>query len=234
MLMGAPFHCASRRNETKVNRLKAIRLLAMKPSETANSYDQIAYHWNGDNFNHKNGIAQHERALQFTKSRENAIDIGCGSSGRIIEMMLSAGFQTEGLDLSSEMIRLAKARHPNVLFHHADIWTWEFPHKYDFISAWDSVWHAPLEEQESILSKLCSGLNSEGVLIYTTGGIDNPGSITNPCCMGQPLYHAALGIPRTLQVIAECGCICRHLEYDQYPENHLYMVIQKVCSQTLT
>jgi 2-polyprenyl-3-methyl-5-hydroxy-6-metoxy-1,4-benzoquinol methylase len=199
----------------------------MKPSETASSYDQIAEHWNSDEFDRFNGIAQHERALQFTMRRESAIDIGCGSSGRIIDWMLAQHFQPEGLDLSSEMIRLARERHPTVLFHQADICTWEFPKKYDFISAWDSVWHAPLEEQESILVKLCSGLTPKGVLIYTTGGLDKPGSITNPC-MGQPLHHAALGIPQTLQVVAACGCICRHLEYDQYPENHLYLVIQKI------
>ena len=199
----------------------------MKPSETARNYDQIAYHWNGDKFNRNNGIAQHERALQFTERRGSAVDIGCGSSGRIIDWMLAKGFQTEGLDLSSEMIRLAKERHPDVLFHHADICTWEFPHQYDFISAWDSVWHAPLEEQESVLVKLCSGLNPEGVLIYTSGGLDKPGVVTNPF-LGQPLYNAAIGIPRTLQIVDECGCICRHLEYDQYPGPHLYLVIQKV------
>ena len=199
----------------------------MKPSETARNYDQIAYHWNGDKFNRNNGIAQHERALQFTERRGSAVDIGCGSSGRIIDWMLAKGFQTEGLDLSSEMIRFAKERHPHVLFHHADICTWKFPHQYDFISAWDSVWHGPLEEQESVLVKLCSGLSPKGVLIYTTGGTDQPGSITNPC-MGQQLHHAALGIPRNLKIVAESECICRHLEYDQYPEMHLYMVIQKV------
>jgi len=198
----------------------------MKPSEIAESYDRIADHWNGEGFHRENGMAQHERALRFTEERGRAIDIGCGSSGRIMDWMLAHGFQAEGLDLSSEMIRLAKARHPTVVFHQADICTWEFPHQYDFISAWDSVWHAPMEEQENILAKLCAGLTSKGVLIYTTGGTDNPESMTNPC-MGQPLHHAALGIPRTLQVINECSCICRHLEYDQYPEKHLYLVIQK-------
>jgi RimJ/RimL family protein N-acetyltransferase len=41
------------------------------------------------------------------------------------------------------------------------------------------------------------------------------------------MYHATLGIPRTLEVLAEAGCVCRHLEYDQYPEGHVYLVAQK-------
>ena len=34
-------------------------------------------------------------------------------------------------------------------------------------------------------------------------------------------------IPQTLKLIDECGCICRHLEYDQYLESHLYLIVQK-------
>ena len=198
----------------------------MKPFETACNYDRIAHYWNSEELNRSNGMVQHEKALQFTEGRGHAIDIGCGSSGRIIEWLLSKGFHTEGLDLSPEMIRLAQGRHPNVVFHHTDICTWELPQQYDFISAWDSVWHAPLENQEHILGKLCKGLKSGGALIYTMGGTDRPESITNPC-LGQQLYHATMGIPRALKVIDECRCLCRHLEYDQYPEKHLYLVIQR-------
>src|SRR6187402_1286848 len=40
------------------------------------------------------------------------------------------------------------------------------------------------------------------------------------------MYHATLGVPKTLQVLAEGGCVCRHLEYDQYPEDHVYLIAQ--------
>ena len=198
----------------------------MTPQETAWSYDQMASHWDGEKFNRKNGIAQHAWALQFSQHKRTAIDIGCGSSGRIIELLLDAGFTTEGLDISTEMLRRAQARHPDQTFHQAYICTWAFPQKYDFISAWDSIWHAPLESHESILTKLCGALEPDGILIFTTGGVDQPGSRTNPF-LGQPLYHAVLGIPKILEVITKAGCICRHLEYDQHPEPHLYLIVQK-------
>jgi 2-polyprenyl-3-methyl-5-hydroxy-6-metoxy-1,4-benzoquinol methylase len=199
----------------------------MNPQETAASYDKIAAHWNGDRFNRENGIRQHERAIGFVTDKRSSIDIGCGSSGRIIDLLLSSGFTVEGLDISTEMIRLAQIRHPHVLFHKADICEWDSPHKYDFISAWDSVWHVPLEQQRSILIKLCDALNSNGVLIYTTGGLERSDHITNPF-LGQPLYTAGWGVTDLLSTIAQCGCICRHLEYDQYPEKHLYIIAQKV------
>jgi SAM-dependent methyltransferase len=202
----------------------------MNQQETARSYDALADHWNSDDFHRDNGIAQHTRAIRFSSKTGTAIDIGCGSSGRIIDLLQDSGFAVEGLDISQAMLEHAQTRHPDIDFHLADIVTWNFPKKYDFISAWDSVWHVPLEHQTEVLRKLCDGLASNGVLIYTSGGIDAPEEGSNPF-LGQPLYHAALGIPKLLEIISEMDCVCRHLEYDQPHENevgkHLYLIIQK-------
>ncbi len=199
----------------------------MTPEQTSKIYDRLASHWHGETFNRENGISQHRRALKFSKNRGHSIDIGCGSSGRIIDLLLSEGFVVEGLDISPEMLRLAKERNPNQTFHLADICEWSFPKKYDFISAWDSIWHVPLEAHEAVLKKLCGGLTEEGVMVFTSGGLDEPDDDSNPF-LGQPLYHAALGIPKLLTIISENGCVCRHLEYDQHPELHIYLVIQKI------
>ena len=202
----------------------------MTSQQTAENYDKLASHWNSDEFNRSNGIEQHQRAFRFASRKETAIDVGCGSSGRIIDLMISKGFEAEGLDISPEMVRLARQRHPDVNFHLADICDWDFPKMYDFISAWDSIWHVPLEAHEAVLIKLCEGLNHGGILIFTSGGVDRPGDVTNPF-LGQPLYHAALGIPRLLEIVSQQGCVCRHLEYDQYPELHLYLIIERAMPQ---
>lgn len=124
------------------------------------------------------------------------------------------------------MIALARDRHPDARLFHADICRWELPRSYDLIVAWDSVWHVPLVEQEAVLTKLCRGLAAGGILIVTTGGTDGPDERQNSH-MGPPMYHATLGIPKTLHVLANSGCVCRHLEYDQYPEAHVYLIAQK-------
>lgn len=198
----------------------------MTPDEIAKSYDQIAGRWNSDEFQRSNGIEQHERAIAFLNNRRNALDIGCGSSGRFIDLLIGHGLTVEGLDVSARMIELAKVRHPDTAFHHADISTWEFTSKYDLISAWDSIWHLPLADQEIVLTKILQGLTSDGICIFTTAGLDGPEEKTDSA-MEPPMYYSVLGIPRTLQVIAENHCVCRHLEYDQYPEPHLYIIAQR-------
>lgn len=198
----------------------------MTPNEVARSYDQLAAQWNSDSFPRSNGIEQHERAIAFLKEKRYALDIGCGSNGRIIDLLVSQGFAVEGLDISPQMIELARLRHPNVAFHLADICEWDFPRRYDLISAWDSIWHLPLTSQEPVMTKILQGLTPGGVCIFTTGGLDAPAEKVD-ATMGPQMYYSVLGIPKTLALISEVGCICRHLEYDQLPESHLYIIAQR-------
>lgn len=199
----------------------------MSPEETAATYNRIAQHWDCPEFNMRNGIAQHERALRFLQANGRALDVGCGSSGRIIDLLLKRGLAVEALDISNEMLKRAQQHHPDLTFYEADICTWDFPKRYDFISAWDSIWHVPLDQQLPVLRRICAGLSRGGVLIFTTGGVENPEEITHPC-FDQPLYHAAPGIPAVMATLTDAGCACRHLEYDQYPEKHVYIIAQRV------
>lgn len=201
----------------------------MNPGQIAESYDLLAEKWNSNTFPRNYGIDEHKQAVRFLNKKNApvyALDLGCGSSGRIIDLLLSYGFMVEGLDISPRMIELAKQRHPDLTFYHADICEWEFPRKYRFISAWDSIWHLPLAVQEPVLKKILQNLNPGGVFIFTTGGLDAPAEKVDSA-MGQPLYYSTPGIPSLLKLVSETGCLCRHLEYDQYPESHLYMIVQK-------
>lgn len=195
----------------------------MTPEQVAASYDQIADRWLDVS---TYGFAQIERAVAFVKHKGAALDVGCGT-GRLMGLLGKHGFRTDGLDVSPTMIALARQRHPEARLFNADICRWELPRSYDLIVAWDSVWHVPLAEQEPVLTKLCRGLTPGGVLVFTTGGTDTPDE-KNESCMGPPMYHATLGIPKTLHVLADSGCACRHLEYDQHPELHVYLIAQKL------
>jgi SAM-dependent methyltransferase len=198
----------------------------MTPQEIAASYDRIAARWNDDAFPRSNGIQQHERALAFLEHQRHALDVGCGCSGRIIDLLKSQGFAVEGVDISRRMIELAEQRHADVEFHHADICAWKPTRQYDFISAWDSIWHLPLSEQEPVLKKLLNALTPNGICIFTMGGLDAPSEKVDSA-MGPPMYYSVIGIPRTLMLLADAHCVCRHLEYDQYPELHVYVIAQR-------
>ena len=194
----------------------------MTPEQVAASYDRIAEQWLDVS---TYGFAQIERAVAFVKRKGVALDVGCGA-GRCFDLLARHGFATDGIDLSPAMVALARDATPRPVLFHADICRWELPRSYDLIVAWDSVWHVPLDRQAAVLTKLCRGLAAGGVIVFTTGGTDAPDE-RRDSHMGPPMYHATLGIPKTLHVLAEAGCVCRHLEYDQYPEAHVYLIAQK-------
>jgi SAM-dependent methyltransferase len=184
----------------------------MQPSEIAGSYDSIARQWLGPHLA-KNGIRQHEHALKFRPGGGLALDVGSGCNGRFIRLLAGHGYEVEGLDVSAKMIALAREREPGVTFHHADVCEWIPAKQYDFITAWDSIWHVPLDRSESVLRKLCAALSPGGVFIWTTGGVDKPEE-KRDSAMGPPMYYGVPGISKTLQAISGAGCVCRHLEYD--------------------
>jgi len=198
----------------------------MHPVDTGKAYDQLATIWNSDSFNRLNGIKQHQRALKFCKNMGNALDIGCGCNGRFIDLLAAKGLQPEGLDVSGEMIRLAQLRHPHYSFYHADICQFTLPKTYDFITAWDSIWHIPLTQQRQVITKIIAGLNPGGIFIFSFGGVASEGEHSNNV-MGPEVYYSTLGTQGFLSLLLQLGCQIKHLEYDQHPELHTYLIVEK-------
>jgi predicted TPR repeat methyltransferase len=195
----------------------------------ASAYDEIAERWLDGRFNQDNGLRQHAQALRFLESADGgwALNVGCGCNTRFNASMREHGMRIEGIDISARMVALAREADPGVLLHHADVCTWQAPRAYRFISAWDSIWHVALEEQRPLMLKLMHALESGGVFIFSAGGLDHADTHVD-AAMGPAVGYSTLGIPGLLDVIAEAGCVCRHLEFDQHPEKHLVVDAQRI------
>lgn len=199
----------------------------MQPLQTASNYDRLARFWAQLHTDSDYGVEQLKRAISFTSNKEWALDVGCGSSGRFIELLHNSGFSPEGLDVSNAMIAIARERHPNCTFYVADIASWIFPRQYDLITAWDSTFHLPLTLQELAFKNICTGLASEGIFLFTCGGSDEP-EIVSGGFQGETFRYSTLGITAYLQLLDQCSCVCKHLEFDQGPDgNHVYIIAQK-------
>ena len=196
----------------------------MEASETGKKYNKIAQWWHDQHEQSSYGVHQVERALEFVSIAEKALDVGCGSGGRLVQLLENRGFTVTGLDVSSEMIKLASSNHPQHKFTHQDICTWETQEKFDFILAWDSIFHLPLLKQKTVLSKLCQLLTNGGVLIYTFG--NDQGEHTNEW-RKDTFYYSSIGINENVQLLIDNGLSIMHLELDQYPEKHAYVIATK-------
>ena len=117
-----------------------------------------------DDWNHNNHY--HSFLLkQLPQACEQALEIGCGS-GAFSRLLAEHSQHVLGLDLASEMIRLAQTRsqnHPNIEYQLADVLQWDFPReKYDCIASIATLHHLPLKV---MLQKAQQALKPGGVLL---------------------------------------------------------------------
>ena len=114
--------------------------------------------WTSNNHYH-NLLLKH-----VPKNCENALEIGCGTGAFARELAKRCG-RVVALDLSAEMIRVARSRatqFQNLEFQLADAMTWRFPQShYDFICSIATLHHL---EQRELFVKMRDALKPRGVL----------------------------------------------------------------------
>jgi SAM-dependent methyltransferase len=108
----------------------------------------------------------HNSLLRYVPENcENALEIGCGT-GAFARVLARRCKHVVALDLSAEMIRVARSRSSqlgNVEFQLADAMTWDFPKShFDFVCSIATLHHL---EQRALLLKIKDALKPDGVLV---------------------------------------------------------------------
>lgn len=98
------------------------------------------------------------------KANPKVIEIGCGS-GRDAGEIIKYTHDYLGIDLSPEMIQLARLRVPQAKFQVADLEVFEFPKATDIIFAFASLLHSDKESVGGVLSKAYGSVNHGGVFL---------------------------------------------------------------------
>jgi len=93
------------------------------------------------------------------------LDVACGT-GKHIEY-LKDQFDVEGLDISPEMLEIARVRNPNVTFHQADMTDFNLGKKFDVITClFSAIGYAKtLELAGSAIASMARHLVAGGLLI---------------------------------------------------------------------
>ena len=201
--------------------MPGVKATNVDPSVLGKKYDKIAKWWHDRHVDSGYGVKQLERALDFSCRSGVALDVGCGAGGRFVRILQDHGFGIIGIDVSEEMVKLARQNHADEEFHVQDICTWETDQKFEFIVAWDSIFHLPLSMQEPVVTKLCNLMSDGGVLIYTIGDVIGE---HDDQWHEDTFHYSSIGISGNLMILENNGVTCKHLELDQWPECHVYII----------
>ena len=196
----------------------------MNSKKLGENYNKIAEWWiKAQNKDNEYGMEYIRKAIKYAKEKSKVLDIGCGGTGRTINEFLKYDFSVTGIDVSSEMIRLVKLRHPNVNFIHADFISWNVEDTFDLIIAWDSIFHTPKELQEEATVKMCHLLNPGGILLFTAGSYAGE---TKGKMNGVLFEYGTIGYRGYLKVIEKMKCKIILMEENQYPAGHMVFMCQ--------
>lgn len=126
-------------------------------------FDRLAQ-FDADGWNHNNYY--HSFLLRHVPQPcHHALEIGCGT-GSFARLLAQRSAHVTALDLSPEMIRIARARstaYTNLTYEVANVQVWDFPaDRFDCIVSIATLHHMPLEP---ILEKMKRGLRAGGVLL---------------------------------------------------------------------
>jgi ubiquinone/menaquinone biosynthesis C-methylase UbiE len=97
---------------------------------------------------------------------KKAIDFGCGT-GRSTRFLKKHGFSVEGIDISEDMIKIARKIDPKGNYHLVEDGNYSKlnPNSYDLILSAFTFDNIPMDKKEMLFSNLKNLLNEEGIFI---------------------------------------------------------------------
>ena len=134
----------------------------------------------------------------------SVLDIGCGA-GVPITQVLAKRFAVTGVDVSSEMIRLARANVPRAEFVQSDITSVDFDDStFDAVVAFFSLFHIPREDHPRLFHRIRDWLKPGGHLMCTPS-LDSETGYTEDDFFGAKMYWSNYGLSEYEEMLTGIG-----------------------------
>jgi len=129
------------------------------------TYDKIAQAYTKEFFEDKVDIKYLDKFLSLLPKGAKIIDVGCGP-GNFTKYFLKNGFSAEGIDLSTEMLKIARKMVPNATFKKMDMRKLKYPSEsFGGLCAAYSLYHVPSTQTLTVLKEFNRALKPNGIMI---------------------------------------------------------------------
>ena len=137
---------------------------------------------------YSNPSARLDEFLKYINPKSKILDLGCGA-GNNATHLAALGHQVTGIDLSDEMLRIAKSTKSPAAFIKMDIEEPDFPfNSFDHIVAAYSICYLPKTKVLGCLKSLY-GILKENGLLFIKIGEGKSGEITRVTSVGPKLEY---------------------------------------------
>lgn len=98
------------------------------------------------------------------------LDVGCGAGFPVTRFLVDEGFSVIGVDISKEMLSLAKKHVPEATFIKSDMSEMSFSDNFfDGLVSFYAIIHVSKEKHANLFTKFHKILKSDGVMLITLG-----------------------------------------------------------------
>ncbi|TFG27655.1 class I SAM-dependent methyltransferase [Candidatus Thorarchaeota archaeon] len=166
------------------------------------SYDKMGerYHRFRDNEKFKSEL---EKFVELLPESGKVLDAGCGVGTPVSQFLAKKGFNVTGVDISKNLIYLAKENVPEANFYQKNILELDFPDSsFDGIICVYTLWHIPRTDHSSIIMNFHRMLNSNGILVLNTGMYGSEGMSE---FFGEPMLWSNNNPSETLESVKKAG-----------------------------
>lgn len=131
-------------------------------TKSAQYYDVI--------YSFKDYQVETQRLMEFIRDHllsggDRLLDVACGTGKHL--QLLQERYEVEGLDLSPELLKIARSRTPDVLYHQADMMAFDLGKKFDIVTClFSSIGYAKtFEDLKRAVKCMANHLRKGGILI---------------------------------------------------------------------
>lgn len=132
------------------------------------------------------------------------LDVGCGAGRPVDEFLIKEGFAVNGIDISEEMIKLARTNIPQALYEVKDMSDLQDgEYCVDGIVSFYAIFHTPREQHQELLNKFASFMPNGGTLLITMGAGEWEGTEDN--FYGVKMYWSHYDSEKNREMVEKAG-----------------------------
>ena len=186
----------------------------------------LAYNKNAKNYNAKfaDFTAYKEKIIEFGKGfipkDARILDLGCGPGNNItILQSLDNSYSFKGVDLSKDLLKIAKENHPRSTFLHQNICTLqvEADAKYESILASFCIVHLTHTETRNLVQYISESLVQGGGL-YISFMEGNSSGFESTSFSEDEIFFNYYQAADIVKMLSDCGLEVKEMSTQDYPE----------------
>ena len=185
-------------------------------------YDTIAAEYNSNRLTRKEVVGEYFESLShFFPQTGTLLDLGCGGGEPVTGYFARKGFHVTGVDISEQMIEIARKQVPQGNFIRRDMTECLFDEaSFDLIVSTFAIIHIPQPEQEHLLRNILKWLKSSGIAYLTLGAINEQSVIRD--WKGVSMYWSHFGPEEYRLTLRNIGFELLWEELEDFPNGEKF------------